>query len=113
MRIQVTYHQYLHHLVIHYFQTASPSPPDDQDSDVTSVASIGESDGDSDYVELAKNSPKIPANKPDLEGNTSELEEMHEVAEGKFVELALPTVFFFCIDELKLPELNDADIDPP
>ena len=38
-------------------QTASPSPPDDQDSDITSVASIGESDGNSDYVNFTKNSP--------------------------------------------------------
>ena len=47
-------------------QTASPSPPDKLDSDVTSVAIIGESDGDSDYVESAKNSPTSLANTPDL-----------------------------------------------
>ena len=34
-------------------QTASPSPTANLDSDVMPVASIGESDGDSDYVESA------------------------------------------------------------
>ena len=53
-------------------QTESPSPPVDQDSDVTSVASIGESNGDSDYVESAKNSPTSPDNTPDLERNISD-----------------------------------------
>ena len=66
-------------------QNASPSLPADQDSDVMLVASIGESDGDSDYVELAKNSPTSPSNTLSLEGHISELEEMHEVAEGKLV----------------------------
>ena len=54
-------------------KTVSPSPPANQDSDVTLVESIGGSDGDSDYVESGKNSPTIPANTPDLEGYISEL----------------------------------------
>ena len=54
-------------------QTVSLSPPADPDSDVTSVAIIGESEGDSDYVESAKNSPTSSANTPDLEGHISEL----------------------------------------
>ena len=81
-------------------QTASPSPPVDQDSDVTSVASIGESDDDSDYAELAKNSPTSSANTPDLVVHISKLEEMHEVAESNLVELAWSTVLFSRTDEL-------------
>ena len=38
---------------------------------------------------------------------------MHEVVESELVELARPTVLFSCIDELELPELGDAETDPP
>ena len=48
-----------------------------------SAASFVESDGDSDYVELAENSPTSPSNTTDLAGNTSKLEEMQEVLEGE------------------------------
>ena len=54
-------------------KNASPSPPADLDSDVTLVASIGESDGNSDYVKLEENSPTSLANTPDLTGHISEL----------------------------------------
>ena len=95
------------------FQTASPSLPADIDSDVTLVASIGESDGDSDSVESAEKSPTSPANKPHLEGHVSKMEEIHEVAEGELVKLALPTVIFSCIYDLELPELDDAETKSP
>ena len=74
------------------------------------VASIGESDGDSDYVKLAENSPTIPANTPYLAGHISKLEEMYKVAEG---DLASPTVLFYRIDEIEILELNDAKTYPP
>ena len=80
-------------------QTASSIPTANLDSDVTLVASIGENDSDSDYFESAKNSPTSPANMPDLVGHIK-MEEMHEVAEGKLVELAQPTVIFSRIDKL-------------
>ena len=73
------------------------------------MASIGESNGDSDYAESAENSPTSSTNTPDLELHISELEEMYEVAERKLVELAQPTVLFSYIGELKLPELDDAE----
>ena len=38
---------------------------------------------------------------------------MHEVEEGELVELARPTVLFSRIDELEIPELDDAKTDPP
>ena len=57
--------------------------------------------------------PTSPSNTPDLEGHTRELEEMHEVAESKLIKIARPTVLLSHIDELKLPELDDADTDPP
>ena len=37
---------------------------------------------------------------------------MNEVAEGELVELPRPTVFLSCINELKIPELDDAETDP-
>ena len=52
-----------------------------------SVASIGESDGDSDYVESAENSPTSPANTPDLEGHIIELEEMQKAEKENLVKL--------------------------
>ena len=94
-------------------QTVSPSIPADQDIDFTSVESIGERDGDSDYVKSAENSSTSPANTLDLEGHINELEEMHEVVESELVKLTRLTVIFFCIDELELPELDDAETNPP
>ena len=94
------------------FQTASPSPPVNQDSDVTLVASIEYIDGDSDSVKSAKNSPTSPANTSDLVGHISELEEIHEVAEGELIELARQLVLFSCIDEFKIPELDNAETNP-
>ena len=54
-------------------QTVSPSPPSNQDSDITPVASIGESDVNLNYVESAEKLPTSPADTPDLKGNISEL----------------------------------------
>ena len=38
---------------------------------------------------------------------------MHKVVEGKLVKLAQPTLIFSHIDELEIPELDDAETDPP
>ena len=59
---------------------APPSLPANPDSDVTPEAIFGGSDGNSDYVRSAKNSPTRLANKPNLEGHINELETMKEVA---------------------------------
>ena len=59
-------------------QTIPPSPPADLDSNVMSEASFGGSDGNSDYVESAKNSPMSLAKTPDLTGHTRKLEAMHK-----------------------------------
>ena len=91
-------------------QTASPSPAN-QDIDVTLVASIGESNGESDYVESDKSSPMIPANTTDFMGHISKLEEMHEVAEGELVKIARPTVLFSRINELEIPDLDNVKTD--
>ena len=66
----------------------SPSPPANPDSDVMSVASNVESDGNSDYVKLDKKSPTIPANTPELAGHINELEAMQEVSEGELTAIA-------------------------
>ena len=94
-------------------QIASPNPRADLDSDVTLVAIIVESDDNSDYAELAENSPMSPANTSDLEGHISKLEEIHEVVEGDLGAIAQPTVIFSHIKELKIPELNNAETKPP
>ena len=52
-------------------KTASPSQIADQDSDITLVVSIGESDGNSDYVKSEEISPTSPANTTDLAGYIS------------------------------------------
>ena len=93
-------------------QTESPSPPANQYSDVKLVASTEESDGDSDYAKLTEDSPTNPANMPDLAGHIRKLEEMHKVAERNLVKLARPTVIFSCIDDLKLPEIYNAETNP-
>ena len=90
-------------------QTASPSPPSDPDSDVTLVASIGGSDGNSDYVEAAKISPTSRANKLELVGHLSKLEEMHEVTEGEHNAITRPTMLFSHTDKLGIQELVDAE----
>ena len=54
-----------------------------------------------------------PANTPYLAGQTRKLEEMHKVAGSKLIKLAQSTVLFYRIDELKLPERNDAKTNPP
>ena len=84
----------------------SLSPPANLDSDVILVASIVGSDGNSDYVESDEDSPTSPANTPDLAGHISELEEMHEVAEGELCTIAQPTVLFSHTNELEIPELS-------
>ena len=77
------------------------------------MANIGESDGDSDYVESAENSPTSLSNLLDLVVHIIELEEMHEVAECDIIEFAQSTVISPRIDELEILELNDANTDPP
>ena len=94
-------------------QTASSSPPADPDSDVVSVASIGGSYGDSDYVKSAKNSPTSPSNMPDLAGHIRDLEAVHEVLEGELKAIARPTVLLSHTNELKIPEPAEAETDPP
>ena len=94
-------------------QTASPSPPANPDSDVMSVAIIVGSYSNSDYVELVKNSPRIPANTRNLAGHINKLEAMHEVSEGELNVIAWPMVLFSNTDELKILELTDAETNPP
>ena len=77
------------------------------------VASFGGSYGNSDYVESAKNSPTGLFNKLDLAGYISKLEAMHELLEGELNTNARPTVIFSHTDELEIPELADAKINPP
>ena len=38
---------------------------------------------------------------------------MNEVAEGELAKLARKTMLFSCIDELEIPELDDAENDSP
>ena len=94
-------------------KTASPSTPPDPDSDMTLSASFSGSDGDSDYIEPAENSPMSLANILDLAGHISKLEVMHEVSEGKIDAITQPTVILSHTEELEITELADADNNPP
>ena len=88
-------------------QTASPSPPTNQYSEVILAASFGGSDNDSDYVEVTKNSPTSPSDTPDLAGHIIKLEVMYEVSEGELDAIAQPTVLLSHTDDLKIPELSN------
>ena len=59
------------------------------------------------------NSPTSLTNTLDLSGHIIKLEEMYEVVERELVKLAQPTVIFYRIDKLELPELDDAETDLP
>ena len=96
-----------------YCPTVSPSSPANPENDVMLVASTEGSDGNSDYVKSAGNSPTSPSNTTDLAGHISKLEAMHEVSEGYFNAIARPTVLLSHANELKIPELADAETDPP
>ena len=76
------------------------------------MASTGWSGGDSYYVKSAENSPTSPAYTPDFAGHISELEEMHEVADVELNGITRPKVIFSHTNELKSPELNDAETNP-
>ena len=59
----------------------TPISHDKPDGDITLVASSGESDGGSEYIEPSENSPTRSANNPELKGYIQELEFMHKVSE--------------------------------
>ena len=73
-----------------------------------SVASYGESDGNSEYVDSPKNLPTRLANTLQLKIHILELQHMHEVAEDNIDDIAQPTYLFTQPDELDPKELaND------
>ena len=78
-----------------------------------SAVIFGESGSDSDYVESAENSPTSPANTLDLTGHVSKMEAIHEVLEGELDAITRPTVLFSHTNELEIPDLADAETDPP
>ena len=59
----------------------TPKLPANPDSDVMLTVSFGESEGDSDYVELRKNLPTRSARTLELEVHIKYLQHMHEVSE--------------------------------
>ena len=61
-------------------KSATPRRPTKPGSDVTSAASSGESDGNSEYVESPDKLPTRSANTPELEDHILELKQIHEVA---------------------------------
>ena len=78
-----------------------------------SEASFGGSDGKSDYVESTENLPMSLSNTPGLKVHVRELETIHKVSEGEIDAIVRPTVLFSHNDKLKIPELVDAETDPP
>ena len=91
---------------------ASPRPPINPDSDITLTASFGGNDSNYEYVKSTKNSPLRSANTPDLAGQIRKKKMMHEVSMGEIDVIVQPTVLFSHTDELKIPELVDADTNP-
>ena len=88
--------------------TATPRQPVNTDSDAMSVASYGESDSNSEYVDSPKNLPTRLANTLQLKIHILELQHMHEVAEDNIDDIAQPTYLFTQPDELDPKELaND------
>ena len=59
-----------------------------------SVASYGESDSNSEYVDLPKNLPTRLANTMQLKIHILELQHMHEVAEDNIDDITQPTYLF-------------------
>ena len=78
-----------------------------------SAASFGGSDGDSDYVNSAENSPTSPANTPELAGHIIKLEAMYNVSEGDIDAITQPTVILSHTNDLKIKELTNTETDPP
>ena len=78
----------------------TPRIPADPYSDVMSAANSGESDVDSEYVELPKNSPTSSAKTSELEGRIQELQQMHEVTEDEINAIARPPEIFIHTNEL-------------
>ena len=76
------------------FQNASPRPTADPDSDITSTASFGGSDGNFEYINSTENSPSILAIKPDLAGHTSKLENMYEILVEEIDAIVRPMMIF-------------------
>ena len=85
---------------------ATPRLTAEHDSDVTLAASYGESDSDSDYVELCENSPTSSASTPELERYIHELQQMHEVAAVKLKEFTQLTELFTQSEEVELTNLS-------
>ena len=62
---------------------------------------------------MAENSPKSPAITLDLVVHISKLEAMHEVLEGELNVIAQPKMLLSHTNELEIPELADAETNPP
>ena len=71
-----------------------------------SISSIGEGDGESDYVKSSENSPTSLTNTPDLLVHIIELEEIHEVAESEIFELEQPMVLSPALTTSNFQSLN-------
>ena len=76
------------------------------------VASSGDSDGNSEYVESPENLPTRLANTLQLKSNILELQHMNEVAEDNLDEITQPTELLTHPDEINPTELTDDDTTP-
>ena len=82
-----------------------PDPPSDPDSDVTSMASFGGSDGNSKYVESTKKSPTSSSNTPYIAIDIRKLEIMHKVSLLDISDIFQPTMLFTHTNDLEIQEL--------
>ena len=77
----------------------------DHDSDVTSVASSGANNSDSDYVELYKNSPASSDNSPELETIIEKIVQMHNDVNTAIRYFSTPRAIFTYPHKLDLLEI--------
>ena len=76
------------------------------------MASSGESNGNSDYVDSHENLPTILTNITELKGHIYELQKMYEVAEVNIEDFSQPTELFTQPDKVDPTEIANDDTTP-
>ena len=91
---------------------ATPIITINPDSDIMLTDCSGESDGNSDYVELRKNSPMSSDNTPELKGHIQELQQMHKVAKVELGEITQPTDIFTQPNKIDPMDITNEETTP-
>ena len=89
--------------------SVTPIPTANPESDIVLVASSGESNGKSDYIESCKNLPASSENMPEIVGHISKLEQMHEFAAVNIRDFSQPRELFTQPDEVNPTDISNND----